>query len=101
MGETCGVKLVHPDFVTPSEEKCRICKAIDVKERKLAKERQNIARWRKEGSRFPASIEKAENEVDTLTESIRALQTNRPINKMGLQGGRPDAMHTGEPATCL
>jgi hypothetical protein len=98
MGETCGVKLVHPDFIYESDKACRICNDIEIKERKLAKEKQNIARWRKEGKKFQASMEKAENEIERLHEAIRGLQNNRPSNKMGLQGVVQDTLHTGEHA---
>ena len=93
MGETCGRKLVHGDYVTDSLEKCRFCKDIATKERKLEKEKQNIARWRKEGKTFQSSIEKAENEIEHLNEAIRDLEKRRPKNIAGLSQGHP----TGPP----
>lgn len=84
MGETCGVKLVHDGYLTHVNEKCRVCKDIEIKQRKLDKERQNIARWSKEGKKFLASIEKAENEIDHLAEAIETLESSRPVSKVGL-----------------
>ena len=93
MGETCGVKLVHHDFLTHSPDLCRTCRDKTIKERKLKKEIQNIERWRKEGKKFSASIEKAENEAERLGEQIRVLESNRASNKMGLQSRHQDVMH--------
>lgn len=84
MGETCGVKLVHDGYLTHSNEKCRVCKDIEIKQRKLDKEKQNIARWSKEGKKFLASIEKAENEIEHLSEAIEMLESSRPVSKVGL-----------------
>lgn len=95
MGETCGVKLVHSDHLHKIDQLCRVCKDLDIKTRKLAKEKDNIARWRKEGKKFSASIEKAENEVDRLMEAIESLEGARAVSKNGLQRKRQDVMHTG------
>ena len=92
MGETCGKKLVHSDYVTMSPEPCRVCKDIDIKSRKLDKERQNIARWRQEGKKFVASIEKAENEVERLKETIDNLESSRVSKKFSLSSA---SRHTG------
>jgi hypothetical protein len=92
MGETCGSKLIHHDFLSQSVEKCRVCKDVDIKKRKLEKERQNIERWRKEGRKFLASMEKAENEVERLLEAIQVLENSRAIRKLGPQAPRHDAL---------
>ena len=87
MGESCGVKLVHDAFVTHSADKCRVCKDIEIKQRKLDKEKQNIARWSKEGKKFLASIEKAENEVEHLIEAIEMLESSRQVSRVALAPG--------------
>jgi hypothetical protein len=68
MGETCGAKLVHHESVTKSDQECKICQEMQIKVRRLRKEQDNIARWRKEGTKFLASIEKAERESCALRE---------------------------------
>lgn len=95
MGETCGVKLIHGEYLIHSPDLCRTCRDKEIKERKLKKELQNIERWRKEGRKFIASIEKAENEAERLEEQIRVLESNRTSNKMGLQSRHQDVMHAG------
>lgn len=78
MGETCGAKLVHHESVTKSGQDCKICQEIQVKVRRLRKEQDNIARWRKEGTKFSASIEKAERESAALREQIQEMSSRRP-----------------------
>lgn len=78
MGETCGAKLVHHESVTKSDQDCKICQEIQVKVRRLRKEQDNIARWRKEGTKFSASIEKAERESAALREQIQEMSSRRP-----------------------
>ncbi|KIW16308.1 hypothetical protein PV08_06359 [Exophiala spinifera] len=77
MGETCGAKLVDPDNVINVQDQCRICKEIEVKQRRMQKELDNIARWRREGDKFRASIEKAQREARMLQETIDELHSRR------------------------
>lgn len=94
MGETCGAKLVHHESVTKSPEDCKICQEITIKQRRLQKERDNIARWSKDGSKFAASMEKAEREAQQLAETIRELHNKRPSvmlqNRQGTRQVGPD-----------
>jgi hypothetical protein len=89
MGETCGAKLVHHESVTKSDQECKICQEMQIKVRRLRKEQDNIARWEKEatkGTRFTASIEKAERESDALREQIRDMHSKRPSIAMKMTG---------------
>jgi septal ring factor EnvC (AmiA/AmiB activator) len=102
MGETCGVKMVDTRNVYRADDQCRTCKDIEIKDRKLNKELQNIARWRKEGRKFLASIEKAENEVERLQDQIKLLRSNRSSVKADVEMNNraKDLMHPGEAAAC-
>jgi len=77
MGETCGAKLLDHESLVNVNEDCRTCQEIAVKRRRLQKERDNIARWEREGNRFRASIEKAQREASQLQESIEELRRKR------------------------
>lgn len=96
IGETCGAKLVHPDFIERRSETCRTCQDIDVKKRRYHKLCENIDRWSSEKGRFAASLEKAENERDLLIEKIRELQSQRPIVINRMSSDR-----SGEPRSSL
>jgi hypothetical protein len=84
MGESCGAKLVHHESVTKSDHACKICQEIQVKERRLRKNQEKIARWMKEGDKFRGSIEKAERESAFLHEQIEDLGSRRPSILMKL-----------------
>ena len=86
IGETCGAKLVHHESVTKSDQDCKICQEIQVKARRLRKEKDNIARWSKEGSKFSASIEKAQRESASLQNQIQELYAKRPSVAMKMNG---------------
>jgi len=86
MGETCGAKLVHHESVTKSDQECKICQEMQIKVRRLRKEQDNIARWRKEGTKFLASIEKAERESGALREQIEEMYSRRPAIAMKMPG---------------
>lgn len=86
MGETCGAKLVHHESVTKSDQDCKICQEIQVKARRLRKEKDNIARWSKEGNKFSASIEKAQREAAALQEQIQEMYNRRPSIAMQMNG---------------
>lgn len=86
MGETCGAKLVHHESVTKSDQECKICQEMQIKVRRLRKEQDNIARWKKEGTKFSASIEKAERESAALQEQIQEMYSRRPAIAMKMPG---------------
>ena len=86
MGETCGAKLVHHESVTKSDQECKICQEMQIKVRRLRKEQDNVARWRKEGTKFSASIEKAERESGALREQIEEMYSRRPSIAMKMNG---------------
>lgn len=79
IGETCGYKLAAQEHIKHEAQECRICRDIGIKTRRRLKELENIERWTKDGRKFQASIEKAEGEVEHLTEAIRDLEARRPV----------------------
>ncbi|KAK5227342.1 hypothetical protein LTR47_006738 [Exophiala xenobiotica] len=87
MGETCGARLIDPDNVTKVNDDCKLCQEIQVKRRRLQKENDNIARWRREGGNFRASIEKAQREVKQLEETIAEMHSRRPKVKYQVKEG--------------
>lgn len=95
IGETCGRKLVHPEYLTESPDVCRFCKDIAIKQRKRLKELDNIARWKKEGSTFQASIDKALAEVEHLAEAIKDINSRRPSVVAGLNTSRQSTSAPG------
>ena len=58
-------------------QKCRICDKIDTKQRRRAAEKDRISRWKKEGGRFRASIEKSEDLVHQLERELMELTNER------------------------
>ena len=58
-------------------QKCRICDKIDTKQRRRAAEKDRISRWKKEGGRFRASIEKSEDLVHQLERELTELTNER------------------------
>lgn len=78
IGETCGAKLVHTEYIESRPELCKTCTEMEVKKRRLQKVCENISRWAVEKGRFAASLEKAEVERDILVEKIKELHSQRP-----------------------
>lgn len=74
-GETCGSKLVMSTL--PVGQKCRICDKLDTKNRRRAQEIERIKRWKREGSKFSASIERSEGIVEQLEYEIGNLEAER------------------------
>jgi len=74
-GETCGMKLVYS--TSPLSQKCRICDKIDTKLRRRNAEKDRINRWRREGGKFRASIEKSEDTIKQLEREIMELGQER------------------------
>ena len=75
MGETCGIKLVMA--TSGIDQKCRICDKIDTKQRRRAAEKDRISRWRKDGGKFKASIERSEDMVRQLDKELYELTSER------------------------
>lgn len=77
IGETCGAKLVHTDYITKNSDKCKTCQDIDVKYRRLAKVEDSIRRWTPEKEKFAASLAKANAEAHDLRERLKAAHSRR------------------------
>ena len=86
-GETCGAKLSHDQCMSRSNEYCKICQDILVKKRRIKKEEENLARWKREPGKFRASIEKSEVERATLIRLVNDLERKRPRVAFSLHGG--------------
>lgn len=87
MGETCGARLTDLDNLTKVNDDCKLCQEILVKRRRLQKEKDNITRWKREGTKFRASIEKAQREVKQLEEAIADMHSKRPVIKYQVKEG--------------
>lgn len=91
MGEVCGAKLVDTENVTMVPDDCKLCLEIKVKQRRLQKERDNIKRWSREGSRFSGLIEKAQRDARELETTIAEMTGRRPSiaaqNNLVARGG--------------
>ena len=74
-GETCGMKLIMQ--TVPVSQKCKLCDKIDTKNRRRAAEMDRILRWRREGSKFAASIDRSADIVKSLEKEIRDLGYER------------------------
>jgi septal ring factor EnvC (AmiA/AmiB activator) len=74
-GETCGMKLIMTTVYV--SEKCKICDKIATKQRRKAAELERISRWRKEGTKFSASIDRSAEIVKTLEKEINDLLYER------------------------
>jgi len=64
--------------VTNAGEECRLCQEISVKQRRLEKEKENINRWSREGTRFSSLIEKAQRDAKELERTIAEMVGRRP-----------------------
>ena len=74
-GETCGMKLIMQ--TVPVSQKCKLCEKIDTKQRRRAAEVDRITRWRREGAKFSASIDRSVDIVKALEKEIRDLTHDR------------------------
>lgn len=99
IGETCGAKLVDTENVTRIGDECRLCQEIKVKQRRLQRERDNIKRWSREGTRFQSLIEKAQRDARDLEETIAEMVARRPSiaasNNYVARGGPVSASLSG------
>jgi len=64
---------------------CRHCDKFETKKRRRAQELDRINRWKKDGGRFTASIERSEDTVQQLECEMRELMNQR---QMRLQSTR-------------
>jgi hypothetical protein len=74
-GETCGMKLIMQ--TVPVSNKCKLCEKIETKERRRKAEVERIHRWRREGSKFSASIDRSADMVKSLEREIHDLGFER------------------------
>ena len=58
-------------------QKCRICDKIDTKTRRRMQEKDRINRWKKDGGKMKASIEKSEDTVHQLDRELMELTNER------------------------
>ena len=61
----------------PVSQKCKLCEKIDTKQRRRAAEVDRILRWRREGGKFSASIDRSSDIVKTLEREISDLGYER------------------------
>lgn len=85
-GETCGMKFVRDTW--PIAAKCKLCEKVDTKLRRRAAEIDRVERWRRDGSRFTASIDKSMDMIKTLESEIMTLQQERTRRLQGVGSGR-------------
>lgn len=69
-GETCGMKLVFDTIY--DDGVCKVCLDIEKKQRRLAKLKADVERWRMEGNRT-ATIEKAYSDMAEIEEALQRL----------------------------
>jgi CRISPR/Cas system-associated endonuclease Cas1 len=82
IGEVCGTKLVHAETSSRIDKSCKICEAIETKQRRLRKAQELIAWRRKNGEdRFQNSIARAKEEVADMLNEIRGLESKRESAK--------------------
>lgn len=82
MGETCGLKMVYS--TTPTRSMCRICQAINIKERKLKKAIEDYQRFQPDPQR-QATASVRYQEILELQRTVKELQDERVsrMNKVG------------------
>lgn len=71
-GETCGMKFVNETHYLT--QKCKLCEKLDTKYRRKHTEEQRINRWKADGGKYRASIEKSEETIRTLDYEIATLE---------------------------
>jgi len=72
----------------PINTKCKLCEKVDTKIRRRAAEIERVERWKKEGNKFTASIEKSMEMIRTLESEISTLQQERARRLQGVGSGR-------------
>lgn len=74
-GETCGMKLIMQ--TVPVSQRCKLCEKIDTKQRRRTAEVERIIRWKSDGNKFTASIDRSSDIVKTLEKEITDLGYER------------------------
>lgn len=74
-GETCGMKLIMQ--TVPVTQKCKLCDKIDTKQRRRSAELDRINRWKREGNKFRASIDRSTDMIKVLDREIFDLGSER------------------------
>lgn len=85
-GETCGIKLVYD--VAKSNDKCKICQKIDTKNRRRNAELAKIQRWRADGGKLKASIERSYEIVEGLDDEIGQLNAEKDRKRQAIGKSR-------------
>ena len=57
----------------PLSTKCKLCEKIDTKQRRKQAEVERIVRWKREGGKFSASIDRSADIVRGLEKEIQGL----------------------------
>lgn len=86
MGETCGLKLPHPDHVIPGGT-CGTCEKLKRKENRYTKAMSDYNRW-KNDPKFQASAEKAAAELRQLYNEMDELRKERERKYMNVGSNR-------------
>ncbi|KAI3570696.1 hypothetical protein IWW34DRAFT_774240 [Fusarium oxysporum f. sp. albedinis] len=79
IGETCGLKLVYER--RDEEKKCKICDQVTKKENRIRRTTERMARLRE--WKLLASLEKCEEEVDSLKNEILRLRQQHSASMPG------------------
>lgn len=61
----------------PVATKCKLCEKIDTKQRRRTAEVDRILRWKREGAKFSASIDRSADMVKSLEKEINDLGFER------------------------
>ncbi|KAF8847615.1 hypothetical protein BDZ45DRAFT_607212, partial [Acephala macrosclerotiorum] len=82
-GETCSVRLIMATRYI--SQKCKLCKQIEVKRRRIRKLDNNIRRWSVEPERWRASIERSKDDIYRLHGQIIQQEMARSIKQNNLR----------------
>jgi hypothetical protein len=85
VGETCGMRLINNTETI--QGLCKLCDKIETKCRRRKAEEERLARWRREGGSYPASMERSQNLIKDLEQEIRQLEQDRQLKRISF-GGR-------------
>lgn len=58
-------------------QKCKLCDKIDTKQRRLASEKERVDRWKRDGGKLSASIDKSNEAIDVLQGEVKKLLDER------------------------
>lgn len=61
----------------PVSQKCKLCDKIDTKQRRRSAEEDRISRWKREGGKFRASIDRSYEIIKSLEREIYELRSER------------------------